>query len=478
MENTTKNQSPENSNLNNPASNNDIKDIWASIKAFLLEILDIKKDTDRKGTIEDIKGNISMKGHTAWVLVFSIYIASIGLNIGSTAVVIGAMLISPLMGPILGIGLSIGINDIDTLKRSLINLGVMIGLSLAASFSFFLIPIFRGETLEILARTAPDVRDVFIAIAGGLALIIAISRRSKQTNTIAGVAIATALMPPLCTAGYGLATWNLAYFGGAMFLFAINTIFIALATFVIVKFLRFPMLKYINSTKRKRIASIASFIAFLVLAGSIYLFFNLFKENQFKQHANRFIKDVKKSGISIIDESSKNINYEKRSIKLVIYGEILKKSELSNLKKRLPEYGLKGTTLNIQQGADDSDLRHDVKNLTDLYTQNQKIIYSRDESIKEQEEKIQLLESELLKFYDTKIPFEEISSEAQINYTGLAELSYANVISTNFKKIDTITVFNTKWYDSIMNTEQQEVQLKKWLQIRLKLDSLVVTRNQ
>jgi len=204
----------------------------------------------------------------------------------------------------------IGINDIDTLKRSLINLGVMVGLSLSTSFVFFLIPIFRDETPEILARTAPDIRDVFIAIAGGLALIIALSRRSQQTNTIAGVAIATALMPPLCTAGYGLATGNLNYFGGAMFLFTINTIFIALATFVIVKFLQFPMLKYINSTKRKRIARIASFVASIVMAGSIYLFFNLFKENQFKQASQHFINDIKESGISIIDEDDKNINYK------------------------------------------------------------------------------------------------------------------------------------------------------------------------
>src|SRR5210317_990814 len=238
----------------------EFKGFFQSLKEYLPKLLTIKVDTDKEATAERIREGISIKGHTAWILVFSILIASIGLNVSSTAVVIGAMLISPLMGPILGIGLSIGINDIDTLKRSLINLGVMIGLSLATSFIFFLIPLFRNETPEILARTAPDVRDVFIAIAGGLALIIAISRRSQQTNTIAGVAIATALMPPLCTAGYGLATGNLSYFGGAMFLFTINSIFIALAAFVIVKFLRFPMVKYINSTKRKRIARTASIV--------------------------------------------------------------------------------------------------------------------------------------------------------------------------------------------------------------------------
>lgn len=475
MENTTNNQpevnpSPENSNATN------INGIWNSIKQFLNELLDIRKDTDKKATIEDIKGNISMKGHTAWVLVFSILIASIGLNVSSTAVVIGAMLISPLMGPILGVGLSIGINDIDTLKRSLINLGVMIGLSLATSFFFFLIPLFRNETPELLARTAPDVRDVFIAIAGGLALIVALSRRSKQTNTIAGVAIATALMPPLCTAGYGLATWNLAYFGGAMFLFTINTIFIALATFVIVKFLQFPMLKYINSTKRKRIARSASFVAFLVLTGSVYMFFNLFKENQFKQAAQNLIDDIKKDGISIIDEVEQNINYQDKSVKIFVYGNKLSDNDIEKWKSRLPEYGLENTTLYVQQGVDDSDLRHEVKNLTDLYVQNQKIISTRDESIKEKEDKIKLLESELSRYYSTQIPFIQISKEAQINYNGLKELSYAKQIKTNFSKVDTITVFNTKWYDSVPNTNQQELLLKKWLKTRLNLDTLIVIK--
>ena len=256
----------------------DLKGIWSDLKLFMKELLDIRFDTDKKGTIQDVKDNISMKGHTAWVLVFSIFIASIGLNVSSPAVVIGAMLISPLMGPILGVGLSIGINDIDTLKRSFVNLGVMIGLSLVTSFLFFKVPIFQDLTPEIKARTAPDARDVFIAIAGGLALIIAMSRRSKQTNTIAGVAIATALMPPLCVAGYGLAVWNFKFFFGAMFLFTINAIFIALATFLIVKFLGFPMVKYINSSKRRRVAQFASTLALIILDLVYFNFLNCIKK--------------------------------------------------------------------------------------------------------------------------------------------------------------------------------------------------------
>lgn len=465
----------ENNNEQQPhVSRLDLRNAYKTIVAFLHEILDIRHDTDKESTIEDIKGNISMKGHTAWILVFSILIASIGLNVSSTAVVIGAMLISPLMGPILGVGLSIGINDIDTLRRSLTNFAVMIGLSLITSFFFFLIPIFRAETPEILARTAPDVRDVFIAIAGGLALIIAMSRRNKQINTIAGVAIATALMPPLCTAGYGLATAKFNYFAGAMFLFTINSIFIALATFVTVKFLGFPVKVYLNSSKRKLISNIASGVALIIFAGSIYLFVNLYQENRFRTSADAFILELKNMGISIIDEQDENIDYKNKKIKLVVYGNELSQAEIAQLNSRLPEFGLAGTELKIQQGADVSDLRQEVENLTDLYQKNQQIISSRDESIAAKEEQIKLLENELNKFYNAQIPFLQVSQEARINYSGLKNISYAKVVNTDFNSLDTITVFRTHWFDSIPESAQQQVLLEKWLKTRLELDTLVI----
>lgn len=466
----------ENTNDTKPTEKKELKEAWATIKQFLYELLDIRHDTDKQGTIEDIKENIPMKGHTAWVLIFSVIIASVGLNVSSPAVVIGAMLISPLLGPILGIGLSIGTNDIDTLKRSLTNFGVMVGLSLLASFLFFLIPIFRNETPELLARTSPDVRDVFIAIAGGLALILAISRRTKQTNTIAGVAIATALMPPLCTAGYGLAVWNLSYFGGAMFLFTINSIFIVLAAFVIVKYLKFPLVNYLDSTKRKRISRLASFVAFLVFAGSIYMFFNLFKINQFKQSAGNLIADLKKSGVSIIDEKDEDLNYKSKSIKIYVYGKKLSTKEINYWLAKLPNYGLKDTKLIVEQGAD-SDLINEVENLMELYTQNQNLISSRNESLKEKEDKIKLLETELRKFYANQIPFIQISKEAQINYSNLKQLSYSKIYKTNFKTFDTIMVFNAEWDATVKNKQLEEIRLKKWLKTRLNLDTLVVNNH-
>jgi len=229
----------------------DVQGLFSSIKTFLSELLDFRDDTDRDATIAAIKTDIPFKGATAWILICSIFVASVGLNADSTAVVIGAMLISPLMGPILGVGMSIAINDIDTLRKSLINLATMIVLSLLTAFLFFWLFPLSEDNSELLGRTRPDIRDVLIAFFGGLALIIARTKKGTIASVIFGVAIATALMPPLCTAGYGLAIGNWEYFGGAMYLFTINTIFIALATFLVIKILRFPMLKYANSAKRK-----------------------------------------------------------------------------------------------------------------------------------------------------------------------------------------------------------------------------------
>ena len=192
---------------------------WQGLKLFFKELLDLREETDRETTIESVKTDISIKGHNAWILIFSIFVASIGLNVSSAAVVIGAMLISPLMGPIVGLGLSVAINDVETLKKSLINLGVMVALSVITAYLYFSISPLTKETPELLARTYPTILDVLIAIFGGLALIVAKTKKGTMASVIFGVAIATALMPPLCTVGYGLAIGNINYAGGAIYLF-------------------------------------------------------------------------------------------------------------------------------------------------------------------------------------------------------------------------------------------------------------------
>lgn len=333
----------------------DAQGLFTSLKKFLKELLDFREDTDREATVEAIKNDIPFKGATAWILVCSIFVASIGLNANSTAVVIGAMLISPLMGPILGVGLSIAINDVDTLKRSLINLGIMIALSLITAFLFFYLFPLSEDTSELLGRVKPDIRDVLIAFFGGSALLIARTKKGTIASVIFGVAIATALMPPLCTAGYGLAKGNWQYFGGAMYLFTINTIFIALATFIILKVLRFPMLKYVNSAKRKRIGQVASLLAIVVMIPAIWTFVNVLQESNFTRDAKAFVNNELKE-LPHFEYMKKNAiyNYVDRknsSIDINTFGlDEIPESTIHLLEGRMKDYSaLSVSKLNFNQ---------------------------------------------------------------------------------------------------------------------------------
>ena len=263
--------------------------LFSDTRIYLINLLDFRKDADQITTTEAIKADIQFKGATAWILICSIIVASIGLNTNSIPVVIGAMLISPLMGPILGIGLSIAINDIDTLKTSLVSLGTMILLSILTSFFYFWIFDINADTSELFARTRPDIREILIAFFGGLALIIARTKKGTIATVIYGVAIATALIPPLCTAGYGIAVGSWDYFLGAMYLFIINTIFIALATFIVIKFLKFPMINYVDSIRRRRISRFATLAAIIVMIPAVWTFVNVVNESNFKNDALSFL---------------------------------------------------------------------------------------------------------------------------------------------------------------------------------------------
>lgn len=456
----------------------EFKGFFQSLKEYLPKLLNIKHGTDKESTAERIREGISIKGHTAWILVFSILIASIGLNVSSTAVVIGAMLISPLMGPILGIGFSIAVNDVDTLKGSVINFGAMIFLSIVTSFLFFSIPIFKEATPELLARTKPDVRDVLIALSGGLALIIAISRPKPQFNTVAGVAIATALMPPLCTAGFGLATGNFNYFGGAIFLFTINSIFIALAAFGITKYLKFPMRKYINQAKRKRISQVASLIAFVVLAFSIYQFYVLYQLNNYTILAERFIDGLKEDGVNIIGESKESIDYKSKEIKLYVFGRDYSAREKEGWEEKLDEMGLKGTRLTIMESQENTGIREDIDKIKELYINSHKMLSTKDETIKEKDFRIGELEKDLRRYYSNEVHFDRITKEIEINYDDLASISFAREIRSDFKKLDTTNIVSVKWKAKVSkkNQKEQEKKLKEWLQQRLKLKNIEVRK--
>ena len=453
------------------------KGFFASIKEFFSQLLDFRHDTDRDATVAAIKGDIPFRGATAWILICSIFVASVGLNANSTAVVIGAMLISPLMGPILGIGMSIALNDIDTLKSSLINLATMIVLSLLTAFLFFKFFPLSEDTSELLGRVQPDIRDVLIAFFGGLALIIARTKKGTIASVIFGVAIATALMPPLCTAGYGLAKANWEYFGGAMYLFTINTIFIALATFIVLKVLRFPMLKYANSAKRKRIARIASLLAIIVMIPAVFTFIDVLKKTRFETDAKAFINSelstlpnsnyIKKNAIFNYDPEGESI------IELIPFGnDEISDETKSLLQSRFSDYSaLSKTKLYINQ----------VKNRAINNLEYMEELRSRDSlDLLSQTQKISFLENkvrQLTRLEKDQIPFKEVVDEAKINYEKLEAISYAKEITTNFSKIDTLSVFAFKWNDSLATPEtiaKDSKKLEQWLRLKLKLDTLVV----
>lgn len=454
----------------------EFKGFFESLKEYIPKLLTIRVDTDKEATAERIRESISIKGQTAWILVFSILIASIGLNVSSTAVVIGAMLISPLMGPILGIGYSIAVNDVDTLKASVINFGAMVSLSIITSFIFFSIPIFKEATPELLARTQPDVRDVLIAISGGLALIIAISRPKPQFNTVAGVAIATALMPPLCTAGFGLATGNFNYFGSAMFLFMINSIYIALAAFVIVKYLKFPMRKYINHAKRRRIANIASLVALVVLAFSIYQFYLLYKYNHFTTRAERFIEGLKQEGVNLIGENEESIDYDANEIKLYVFGRDYSSRDEERWKEQLNDLGLGNTKLVLLQSQDNTGIREDIDKIKELYINSHKMLSTKDETIRDKDLRIDELEKDLRRYYANEIHFDRILKEIQINYDDLQSISFAQEYRSDFEKMDTINIVSVKWKAKVRNKNKkdQEKKLKQWLEQRLKVKNIEI----
>ena len=441
----------------------DAKGLVASIKVFLIELLDFREDTDREATISAIKADVPFKGATAWILICSIFVASIGLNADSTAVVIGAMLISPLMGPILGVGLSIAINDIDTLRKSLISLLTMVFLSLlTAFFCFYFLPLYEDNS-ELLGRVKPDIRDVLIAFFGGLALIIARTKKGTIATVIFGVAIATALMPPLCTAGYGLSQGNWGYFKGAMFLFAINTIFIALATFVVLKVLRFPMLNYANSKRRKTIARIAALIAFAMMLPAGWTFYDVIKESQYKSDYKNYLKKEIENNTSLWLQREQ-LDTKSKTITLNFNGDIndATKSDLLNEIQGY-EY-LKDFKLIINGNSNRS-----TDKILELYDIALDKIDERDKKIERLTFTIDSLKLAASSKHNSIYGFNfiDLAKDAKIQFSELESFSFAQTLrSPNFKTVDTVLVATTRWNSSVSDSllSQKNANLKIWLE--------------
>jgi len=444
----------------------DAKGLLVSLKLFLIELLDFRNDTDHAATISAIKADISIKGATAWILICSIFVCSIGLNADSTAVVIGAMLISPLMGPILGVGLSIAINDIYTLKKSLINLGTMLVLSLFTAFLFFYFFPLHYESHELLGRTQPDIRDILIAFFGGSALIIARTKKGTVATVIFGVAIATALMPPLCTAGYGLSEGKWIYFGNAMLLFLINTMFIALATFLVLKLLRFPKLTYVNSRRRRNISKIAALFAFVLTIPAGYTFIKVLKESQYDLDYNNFLEREIKSNTSLWLQRE-SMDKDSKTISLTFNGDVndATKSDLLNELRQYEHINTFKLTLN-------GNSNRSTDKILELYD----IALDKIEALNYTIDSLNLV---LDATQNSKLNtnFINVAKDVKIQFPDLRSFGYSKFLqSSDFRATDTIYVAKVKWKPTILDSlRTQNIEaLKSWLIKNIGLENIEI----
>lgn len=335
--------------------------------------LDITPDkVDEATVIENARRAVEFRGVNLWILIFAVIIASVGLNIDSTPIIIGAMLISPLMGPITGIGLAVGINDVELMKRSIINyLVASLFAVFAAMFYFFISPLNEAQS-ELLARTYPTLYDVLIAFIGGTAGFLALSTKGNHIQVIIGVAISTALMPPLCTVGFGIATGKLLYALGAFYLFFINSVFIAIATFLSTRLMHFSQKVFVDKQREHRVRRMLVGFSLLALLPSFYITYKIVGNTIYNEKAETFInKELDFPDTQII---GKQIEPEERTIKVVIIGKYVQQPLLERAEKKLPEYNLSGTRLLLMQGGSKdsimlSSLRGDIVN--EVYKSNQ-----------------------------------------------------------------------------------------------------------
>lgn len=473
--------------LNSSISNN-AKGLLYSLISFFKGVLDFRKEADKDHTINSIKNDISIKGPNAWILICSILVASVGLNANSIPVVIGAMLISPLMGPILGFGLSIAINDLETLKKSLINFSVMVFLSVFTAYLFFSFFPLREESSELLSRTKPDIRDVLIAFFGGLSLIIAKTKKGTISPVIFGVAIATALMPPLCTVGYGLAVGKIEFAVGAMYLFIINSLYIVLSTFLIVKLLRFPLINYVNSSKRRLISRIVTIFSILMLIPAIYTFLGVLYESKFNNSLKEFyefeLDGIKNKDYLIMNSKVEydigENNYLPWQDKLSVitfnsYGlEPVSKDIIAFLKTRVKKYPqLSLTSIVFNQQEIENDFKEQKRFLVELRKIDSLEISSKTKQIEQLENKLKEFE----KVESLNVLYKTIIQDIKFNYEDIEEINLQNVISL-VNSNDFEPVFLIKWKDSMLSQEIliQENKIREWLSFKLESESFQLKR--
>ena len=424
---------------------------------------------DEQAIIQQISSGVSFRGANLWVLIFAILIASLGLNVNSTAVIIGAMLISPLMGPIIGMGLAVGTNDLDLLKRAVKNYSVATVISVLTATLYFLITPLGEAQSELLARTSPTLYDVFIAFCGGAAGIIALCTRGKG-NVIPGVAIATALMPPLCTAGYGLASGHFLYFLGAFYLYFINTVFIALATFCGVRLLHFQQSEFLSSDVGTKAHRIVTAIVVLTMLPAAVMTVNIVRKSFFENNMRKFIKtELTQRGTQII---STDVEKDSMKLRVVAVGREITEATRTAAEQRMEQYGMKGYRLHIIQGVQTDSILALNNQLTQVNTTR--------ETDRQQIIELSAQATTLAAQLEGYARLDDLSSELrpelkalfpQVRSIGLSRVT-ETLSDTALQHRFVVALVRTSPTKRLNPADRQKLQ--EWLQTRTAADSLVL----
>ncbi|MDG1238773.1 MAG: DUF389 domain-containing protein [Flavobacteriales bacterium] len=427
-----------------------VKQAFVSIVNFLKNLFSIYDGVDKEKTINDIRNDIEFSAINIWILICSILVASIGLINNSPAVIIGAMLISPLMGPIRGIGYALSANDFKVLIQSLKNFGIMVAASVIASYLFYLITPIKSETSELLSRTKPHVLDILIAFFGGLAGVIATIVKNKTTTitVVPGVAIATALMPPLCTVGYGMAMGNWSYFIGAFYLFLLNSVFICLSTFIVLRLLSFPKVKFVNPKIERKVKVYVFTVLLLIVIPSVFKFYHIIHESIFIQNADNYIKNE----ISInpeIEVLTKELNYDDEFSEIVlnIGGKYINEEQINNWKLQLNNYDMGNVNLeihNLQSKAIDEE---ELLN---------KILVDNDKKIMSISEERDLYKNELQNIIRENNALDELNTRILTHFPAIKSLNYGPSFKDQLEgSRDTNFVFIVNWNNDTVKSDQK-----------------------
>lgn len=435
---------------------------------FFVRNFDIRQEKeDDRETIESIKRGVEFKGTNLWVLIFATFIASLGLNMNSTAVIIGAMLISPLMGPIMGFGLGLGTFDFELIKRAFRNFATATVFGIITSTIYFLLTPIDEAQSELLARTQPTVYDVLIAFFGGLAGIVASSTKSKG-NVIPGVAIATALMPPLCTAGFGLASGNLYYFFGALYLYFINTVFISLATFLVVRLLKYPKKVFLDKQREKIVTRYVGLIVFFTIVPSLFLSYNLIRSSYFENRVQTFIAEELNFPDTQILSKRITDTSEEKAVEVVLIGQTVPDASIANARAKMPKYGLKDVRLVVRQGFGQEAT--DINELKSLLMRD--LYKNSEEVLREQTIQLDSLRRRVNAYQSSERLTAELLPEMRVLFPSVVEASCSNtyILRTDTARADTVLLVYLRSETPLR--EEERAKIKRWLSARVEMENI------